>query len=115
VKKYKLGRKKSHREALLRNLASELVEHGQVKTTLAKAKALKPKVEHLVTVARRGDEHARRMLSRFFYSEEVVSKMLSEIGPKFKSRPGGYTRILKLGRRKGDSAEMAIIEFVEEE
>lgn len=114
MKKYKLGRKKSHREALLRNLASQLVEHGRVRTTLAKAKALRPKVERMVTVARRGDEQAQRRLSQFFYSDEIVSKMISEIGPRFESRPGGYTRILKLGRREGDSAEMAIIEFVEE-
>ena len=113
MKRYKLGRKKSHREAMFRNLASELVEHGRIKTTLAKAKALRPKVERLVTVARRGDDQARRRLSQFFYSDEIVSRMLSEVGPRFKSRSGGYTRILKLGRRKGDSAEMAVIEWVE--
>ena len=113
MKTFKLGRKKSHREALLRNLAAELVMHGRVKTTLARAKALRPAIEPLVTKARRGRNSDVRELERFFYTKEPVQKMLSEIGPRFKDRPGGYTRILKLGRRFGDSAEMAVIEFVE--
>lgn len=114
MKRYKLGRKKSHREALLRNLASDLVEHGRVKTTLAKAKALRPAVERMVTKARRAQSGDVRELSRLFSSPAILKKMLSEIGPSFKSRPGGYTRILKLGRRGGDSAETAIIEWVEQ-
>lgn len=114
-KTYHLGRKKDHREALLRNLAAELVDHGQVKTTLAKAKALRPVVEHLVTIARRGDEPARRLLAKFFFTEAAVEKMISEVAPKFKSRPGGYTRILKLGRQGAVKSERAMITWVEEQ
>ena len=113
MKTFKLGRKKSHREALLRNLAADLVMHGRIKTTLAKAKALRPVIEPLVTKARRGRASDIRELTRFFYANEPVKEMLSGIGPRFKDRPGGYTRILKLGRRPGDSAETAMIEFVE--
>jgi len=113
MKKYKLGCKKSHREALLRNLGGELVMHGRIRTTLAKAKALRPVIEPLVTKARRSRVSDVYELTRFFYTRAPVKKLLSEIGPRFKDRPGGYTRILKLGRRFGDSAEAAIIEFVE--
>ncbi len=113
MRRLKLGRKKSHREALLRNLASDLVRHGRIKTTLAKAKALRPKVERLVTAAREGTPGKKRKIMKFFYSAEVAEKLLSEIGPRFKDRPGGYTRIVKLGFREGDGAEIAIIEWVE--
>lgn len=88
--------------------------HGKVKTTVAKAKALRPKIERMVTKARRGKNSDKRELSKFFRSSSHVKKMLGEIGPRFKDRPGGYTRIVKLGPRQEDSAEMAVIEFVEE-
>jgi len=113
MKTYRLGRDKAHRKSLLRNLASDLVRHGRIKTTLAKAKAVRPMIERATTIARVGDDHARRQLARYFYSEEVISKLISEIAPRFRSRPGGYTRILKLGKREADGAEVALIEWVE--
>ena len=113
-KQYKLGRKKAHRESMLSNLGKDLVAHGRIKTTLAKAKALRPKVEKMVTKARRGNNSDKRELSKFFRSGKHVKKMLKTIGPRFKDRPGGYTRIIKLGPRQEDSAEMAVIEWVEE-
>ncbi|MEA2020512.1 MAG: 50S ribosomal protein L17 [Patescibacteria group bacterium] len=112
-KQYKLGRKKAHRESLLSNLARELVEHGRVKTTLAKAKALRPKVERMVTKAKRGKNSDYRELLKFFRSRKHVDKMIEDIAPRFSERGGGYTRILKLGPRGSDKAEAALIEFVE--
>ena len=114
MKKYKLGRKKAHRESMLSNLGKDMIAHGKVKTTLAKAKALRPEIERMVTKARRGENSDKRELSKFLRSSKHVKKMLVEIGPRFKDRPGGYTRIIKLGPRQEDSAEMAVIEFVED-
>jgi len=111
----KLNRSLGHRKALYRNLVSSLVKHEKIETTLAKAKAIKGKVERLVTVARKGDLPARRRLLKVFYAKELVEKMLKEIGPRFKSRSGGYTRIVKLGPRSSDKAEMARLEFLPEE
>lgn len=109
----KLGRRPSHRRALLRNLAATLIRHGHLRTTLAKAKEVRPFVERLVTLARRSDLAARRRALQVLPQKEVVRHLFSEVGPKFQTKPGGYTRILKLGPRAGDGAPMARIEFVE--
>ena len=109
----KLTRTSSHRRATLRNLATSLFCHGRVKTTTAKAKELRPFAERLITLARRGDLHARRLAARRIQDSAVLGKLFDDIGPRFRERPGGYTRILKLGHRKGDAAEMALIELVD--
>lgn len=109
----KLGRSPAHRKALLRNLSATLIRHGHLRTTLAKAKEVRPFVERLVTLGRRSDLHARRRAMAILPQKDVVAHLFAEIGPKFTERPGGYTRILKLGPRKGDGAPMARIEFVE--
>ena len=109
----KLGRTPSHRQALLRNLASTLIQHGHLRTTLAKAKEVRPFAERLVTLGRRSDLAARRRALQLLPQRKVVAHLFSEIAPRFAERPGGYTRILKLGPRKGDGAPMARIEFVE--
>ncbi len=110
----KLNRNAAQRKALYRGLLAALVEHGQIKTTLAKAKAVRPFVEKLITVARKGDLTARRRLSKSIPQKQIVKKMIEEIGPRFKDRPGGYLRIVKLGPRAGDQTEMARLEFVED-
>jgi large subunit ribosomal protein L17 len=111
----KLGRDSAHRKALYSNLAGALIEHGRIKTTVTKAKAVKPHVEHMITLGRRGDLHARRQATAFLRSRDVVHKLFADVAPLFKDRPGGYTRIIKIGTRPGDSAEMAYIELVDEE
>ena len=111
----KLGRDAAHRKALYSNLAGALIEHGRIKTTVTKAKAVKPHVEHMITLGRRGDLHARRQATAFLRSRDVVHKLFADVAPLFKDRPGGYTRIIKIGTRAGDSAEMAYIELVDEE
>jgi large subunit ribosomal protein L17 len=98
---------------MLANLATALFEHGRITTTEAKAKRLRPLAERLITFAKRGDLHARRHVSRTIRSKGVVHTLFAEIGPRFENRPGGYTRITKLGPRKGDNAPMAVIELVE--
>ena len=108
----KLNRSPSHRRALLVNLASALIEHERIRTTEAKAKALRPVVEKLITKARRGDLHNRRQVLRYLGDLEVVTKLFDEVAPRYAERQGGYTRIVKLGPRRGDGAEMAVIEFV---
>jgi large subunit ribosomal protein L17 len=107
-----LRRTSEQRLALLRNLASSLIEHGAIETTEAKAKELRPFVEKLVTKAKQGTLHARRLAGRHVHKRETADKLFRELGPKFAARPGGYTRILKVGARRGDGAEMARIEFV---
>lgn len=107
-----LRRTSEQRLALLRNLASSLIEHGAIETTEAKAKELRPFVEKLVTKAKQGTLHARRLAGRHVHRRETADKLFREVGPKFAARPGGYTRILKTGARRGDGAEMARIEFV---
>ena len=109
-----LSRTSSHRRALLNNMATSLFEHGRVITTEAKAKELRPFAEKLITLARRGDLHARRLVERKIKSRETLSRLFSEIGPRFAARPGGYTRILKLGHREGDGADIARIELLAE-
>ena len=113
-KTVKLGRTQGHRNALLSNLAVSLIDHGQIKTTVAKAKAMRPFVEKLVTKAKTGTLHARRMaLADLRHNEIAVRKLFTEIGPLNAERKGGYTRIVKLGMRRSDAAEMAIIEWVD--
>jgi large subunit ribosomal protein L17 len=109
-----LSRTSSHRRALLNNMATSLFEHGRVITTEAKAKELRPFAEKLITLARRGDLHARRLVQRKIKDRETLSRLFSEIGPRFAARPGGYTRILKLGHREGDGADIARIELLSE-
>ena len=109
----KLGRDASHRRALYANLASALIEHGRIRTTEAKAKAVKPIAEQMITLARRGDVHARRQALAYLRSQDVVHVLFAEVAPRFVDRPGGYTRIVKLGPRNGDAAEMVYLEFVD--
>jgi len=110
----KLGRDSAHRRALYSNLAGQLIEHGRIKTTVTKAKAVKPIAEKMITLGRRGDLHARRQATAFLRSRDVVHKLFVELAPKLGERPGGYARIVKLGPRAGDSAEMAYLELVDE-
>ncbi len=109
----RLRRTSEQRLALLRNLASSLIEHGAIETTEAKAKELRPFVEKLITKARSGTLHDRRLAGRHVHKRATADKLFQEIGPKLAKRPGGYTRILKIGHRTGDGAEMARIELVE--
>jgi large subunit ribosomal protein L17 len=111
----KLGRDSAHRKALYANLAGALIEHGRIKTTVSKAKAVKPYAEQMITLGRRGDLHARRQATSFLRSRDVVHKLFADVAPLFKDRPGGYTRIVKIGPRPGDAAEMAYLELVDEE
>ena len=111
----KLGRTSAHRKALYSNLAGALFEHGRIKTTLAKAKEVRPIAEQMITLARRGDVHARRQALAFLRSQDVVHKLFSEVAPRFEGRPGGYSRVVKLGPRQGDAAEMAYLELVDYE
>jgi large subunit ribosomal protein L17 len=109
----RLNRTHEHRKALFANLAGALITHEQIKTTLPKAKDLRPVVEKLVTLAKRGDLHARRQAAAFLKTDEEVQRLFAVLGPRYKDRQGGYTRVLKAGFRYGDMAPMAIIEFVE--
>ena len=111
----KLGRDSAHRKALYSNLAGALIEHGRIKTTVTKAKAVKPIAEQMITLGRRGDLHARRQATAFLRSRDVVHKLFAEVAPRFKDRPGGYARIIRIGPRAGDAAEMAYLELVDEE
>ncbi len=108
-----LGRKKAHRQALLRNLTISLVQHKRINTTLAKAKALRRFVEPLVTKTKTNTTHSRRIVFSYLQNKETVSELFGPIAEKVATRPGGYLRIIKLGFRKSDSAEMAMIEFVD--
>lgn len=108
-----LGRKKAHRQALLRNLALALIQHKRIITTLAKAKALRRFIEPLLTRAKKDTVHNRRVLFRYLQQKEAIKELYSTIAPAIAERPGGYTRILKLGPRHGDGAEMAMIELVD--
>src|SRR5207248_3261302 len=111
--KGKLSRDAAHRKSLLMNLSKEIIEHERVKTTQAKAKAVKPEIERLITLAKRGDLHARRQaLSTLAQDKFAVHKLFEEVAPRYAERPGGYTRILKLGPRRSDSTEMVFIELV---
>ena len=109
----KFNRTAEHRKAMFANMSAALITHEQVTTTLPKAKDLRPVVEKLVTLARRGDLHARRLAGRRIKDRDALAKLFTEIGPRFAARPGGYTRILKLGHRPGDGADIARIELLE--
>ena len=111
----RLGRSTKHRKALFRNLTTELFRHNKIKTTETKAKSIQPIAERLITLARRGDLHARRLAAREIHDPAVLQKLFDEIGPLMEDRPGGYTRIYKLGPRRGDAANMAQIELVDVE
>lgn len=108
----KLGRTSSHREAMLRNMVTSLFEHERITTTKEKAKELRPIAEKMITLAKRGDQHARRQVLGFIRSKGVVEKLFTTIQSQFADRAGGYTRILLTGVRQGDAAQMAIIELV---
>jgi large subunit ribosomal protein L17 len=115
-----LGRSSGHRKALFKNLITELFRHGQIETTEAKAKAIRPLAERMITIAKRGrsgriaEVHARRLLRSRLSDPEIAAFVYDELGSRYAERPGGYTRIFKMGPRKGDGAPMAIIELVEE-
>ena len=109
-----LSRTSTHRRAMLNNMVTSLFAHGAITTTEAKAKELRPFAEKLITLARRGDLHARRLVERRVKDREVLGRLFSDIGPRFAARPGGYTRILKLGHRPGDGADVARIELLPE-
>jgi large subunit ribosomal protein L17 len=108
----RLGGSPSHQRKLLANLASSLIQEESITTTEARAKLLRPYVEKMVTKARRGDLHARRTVMRKIEDKAVLTKLFDDVAPRYEDRPGGYTRIVKVGPRRGDGAEMAIIEFV---
>ncbi len=112
VKKKKLRRNTAQRRALLRNLVTSFLEKERIRTTLAKAKATRPLAEKMITLARKDTLHAKRQTLRFIYKKPVVKKLFEELGPRFSERPGGYTRIVKIGPRAGDGAEMAILELI---
>jgi large subunit ribosomal protein L17 len=112
-KRGKLSRDAAHRKSLLANLSRQLIEHERIKTSQAKAKAVKPEVEQLITLAKRGDLHARRQaLSALGQDKFTVHKLFEEVAPRYAERPGGYTRIVKLGPRRSDSTEMVFLELV---
>lgn len=111
----KLGRNTSHRKAMMRNMVTSLFDHEKIKTTDARAKELRKIAEKLITLAKRGDLHARRQVMQVVMDKKVVDKLFGRIAPRYLERPGGYTRIIKLGHRTGDNAAMSLIELVEEE
>ena len=111
--RHKLGRDAAHRKSLLQNLCKEVIQHERIKTSEAKAKAVKPELEKLITLAKRGDLHARRQaLSALGQDKFTVYKLFEEVAPRYVERPGGYARILKLGPRRSDSTEMVFLELV---
>jgi large subunit ribosomal protein L17 len=109
----KLNRPTGHRLALFRNLVTDLLRYERVRTTLAKAREIQPIAEKMITVGKSDSVHHRRMAAAQLYDEKIVKKLFDVVGPRFAERPGGYTRVIRLGKRLGDAAEMAVIEFVE--
>ena len=109
----KLNRTHEHRKAMFANMCGSLIEHEQIKTTLPKAKELRPIIEKLITLAKRGDLHARRQAASQLKQDQYVERLFAILGPRYKDRQGGYTRIIKAGFRYGDNAAMAVIEFVD--
>lgn len=109
----KLGRESSHRRAMLRNMATSLVLHERIETTVPKAKELRGIVDRMITLGKRGDLHARRQAAGYLFNDDAVSKVFGDLAERFKNRPGGYTRILKKGFRFGDGADMAFLELVD--
>lgn len=114
IKGKRLSRNLGHRKALYRNLVQSLFRHGTIKTTLAKATVVRPIAERLITKLIKGKSSAEKQVEGFFYDSKVFKKLKEEIAPRYLKRPGGYTKILKLGRRQGDNAPMAILKLVEE-
>lgn len=108
----KLGRTSSHRRALFRNMVTSLFAAERIETTQAKAKEVQPIAEKLVTLAKRGDLHARRQAAHYLMSEDMVKKLFDVIGPRYADRAGGYTRVVRIGNRKGDAAPMALLELI---
>lgn len=108
----KLGRRTDHRRSLLRNQVTSLLRHERMTTTETKAKEIRGRAEHMITLAKRGDLHARRQAASYLLNEDVLKKLFDQIGPRYAERPGGYTRVVKAGRRRGDAAPLAIIELV---
>ena len=108
----KLGRPSAHRKSMLRNLVTDLLREGRISTTDCRAKEARREAEKLITIAKRGDLHAKRQAMEYIYDEDVVKKLFDEIAPKYAERNGGYTRILKLGPRQGDCAEQVFLELV---
>ena len=108
----KLSRNTSHRRALLRNLVTSFLEHGRLMTTLPKAKEIRPLAEKMITLGKRDDLHARRQVQAYVLKETIAKRVFDTIAPRFADRPGGYSRIIKLGYRKGDGADLAIIELI---
>jgi large subunit ribosomal protein L17 len=109
----KLGRKSAHRNAMFRNQLASMIDHERIITTLIKAKELRPQIEKMVTLGKEDSIHGRRLAARIVPDETLIQKLFTNISPRFVERPGGYTRIIKLGPRRGDGAEMAILEFVD--
>jgi large subunit ribosomal protein L17 len=108
-----LKRDTGQRQALFRNLVSELIRHERIRTTEAKARSVRGHVEKIITLAKRGDLHARRLAVRMVSEPDLLKKLFDEIAPRYEDRPGGYTRMMKLGPRKGDAASMVVLELVE--
>jgi large subunit ribosomal protein L17 len=110
-----LGRNSGQRRALFKGLVAQVLEHERIETTEAKAKAVRPDVEKMITLAKRGDLHARRLAMRTVANKKTIEKLFDTLGPRYKERNGGYTRIIRLGSRKGDAAEMVLLELVDRE
>lgn len=110
-----LGRSSSQRKALFKGLVSQVLEHERIETTEAKAKAVRSDIEKIITLAKRGDVHARRLVLQTVADKKIVTKLFDKIGPRYADRSGGYTRIIKLGPRHGDAAEMVLLELVDRE
>lgn len=108
----KLGRRTDHRNAMLRNQVTSLLKHGRVETTVTRAKETQRMADKMITLGKKGDLHARRQALAYIYDEDIVTKLFDEIAPNYSERNGGYTRVLKLGPRQGDGAEMAVLELV---
>ncbi|MFA6715407.1 MAG: 50S ribosomal protein L17 [Victivallales bacterium] len=113
VHTFKIGRTSAHRQAMLANMVSSLIEHGEIKTTLTKAKEARRFADKMVTLGKKGDLHRRRLAVSRLRDKTAVKKLFDEIAPQYTERDGGYTRIIKIGRRSGDAAEMCILQFVE--
>lgn len=109
----KLGRESAHRRAMLRNLATDLLVEGRIQTTLARAKAVRPIAEKMITLGRRGDLHARRQAASYLFGHDATRKVFSDLAERFSSRAGGYTRIVKFGPRQGDAAEICSLELID--
>ncbi len=108
----KLGRPTDHRQAMLRNLVTSLLKNERIETTVTRAKEAKRMTDKMITLGKRGDLHARRQVLAYVYEEDIVTKLFDEIAPKYEDRNGGYTRVLRVGPRRGDGAEIAILELV---